>query len=371
MKNRQISDETLNRVIKFLAIALLGLAVLFMATQFSSLWNWIIGAVKSAIVPVAIAYVIALIVFPIIKYFEKMGIGPRWLAVVLVLVLSLGIIFGLFYLLSPLVAAEITNFFNNDLQTIADYFKNDLRDQFILGRDIYDQIYNYITQTDLFQNFFDTLLPAAIGYITSVMLPIFTAIALVPMLLFYYLKDYEIISDRLRSIVPAKHEKKVAELGARLNQTVGAYLRGQLLLMVAIGSGAIIFYKLAGMNYWLLFGLIVGLTNIIPYFGSILAAIPPLVYAFISKSINPFFVLGMNVVLQFTEGNFFQPLIMSKKLSMHPIIIMISILFFGSLFGALGVVFASPIAASIRVFWQFFQENRAPKAVVSPKGTGS
>ncbi len=370
LKRKPIKDEALNRTIKCLVIVLLTLVVLFMATQFSSLWSWIFGAIKSVIVPIAIAYVIALIVFPLIKYIEKKGIGPRFLSLILVLLVSFAIIYGAFYFLLPFIKIEITNFFDNDFQTIIDYFKYDLRDEFIFGRDIYDQIYNYVSETDLVNNFLDNLVPSAISYASSVFLPIFTSVAIVPMLLIYYLKDYEMISDRLRSIIPQKHEKKVAELGQSLNATVGAYLRGQLLLMVAIGVVAIIIYKAIGLKYWLIFGLIVGLTNIIPYFGSILAAIPPLLYAFISKDINPFYILGINIALQMTEGNFFQPLIMSQKLEMHPIIIMVSILFFGSLFGTLGVIFASPLAASIRVFYRFYRDNRKPENpdTLSPGG---
>ena len=369
LKRPPITDAKLNRIIKFLAIALLGLAVLFMATQFSSLWTWIVSAIKSVIVPVAIAYLIALIVFPLIKILERKGIGPRWLSLSVVLLISISIVFAIFYFLTPFVVSEITNFFNNDFQKIIDYFTTDLRDEFILGRDLYDQIYNYVTETDLIGNFLNTLVPSAISYMTSVAVPIFTSIAIVPMLLIYYLLDYELIGDRLRSIVPQKHEKKVADLGNRLNRTVGAYLRGQLFLMVAIGVVAVIVYKLIGMQYYLVFGLIVGVTNIIPYFGSILAAIPPLVYAFISGTINPLFVLAINMVLQFIEGNIFQPLIMSQQLEMHPIVIIVSILFFGSLFGTLGVIFASPMAASIRVFYQFYKENRPrPKAIEPSPG---
>jgi putative permease len=66
----------------------------------------------------------------------------------------------------------------------------------------------------------------------------------------------------------------------------------------------------------------------------------------------------VNVILQFIEGNIFQPIIMGKQLEIHPIIIIVSILFFGSLFGTLGVIFASPIAATIRVLIGFYKEKR-------------
>ncbi|MDD3112776.1 MAG: AI-2E family transporter [Candidatus Izemoplasmatales bacterium] len=359
MKKKPISDDRLNRIIKYLAIALLFLAVLFMAVQFSSVWSWIIDAIKAVIVPVGLAYLSALIMFPLIKYLEKKGIGPRGLSLAIVFLLSVGIIFALFYFVTPFVVSEITDFFNDEFPKILDYLTGDLRDDFIFGTDAYDRLFEYLEESDLINNWLNATLPNLLNQLGSFLFPLLTAIAILPILLIYYLLDYEMLSDRLRSIIPQKQEKAVAELGSRLNQTVGAYLRGQILLMLAIGTVATIVYKLIGLKYYFVFGVLVGITNIIPYFGTILAALPPTIYTFIiGGTPGPLLVLGVNVVLQFIEGNIFQPIIMAHQLQMHPLVIITSILFFGSLFGALGVIFASPIAASIRVIWQFFREQR-------------
>jgi putative permease len=369
VKKKPISDERLNRIIKYLAIALLFLAVLFMAIQFTNVWNWILNAIKSVIVPVGLAYLAALIMFPLIKFLEKKGIGPRGLSLTIVFLLSVGIIFALFYFVTPFVISEITDFFNIEFPKILDYLTGDLRDDFIFGTDAYDRLFEYIEDSDLINNWLNATLPNLLNSLGSVLMPLLTAIAILPILLIYYLLDYEMLSERLRSVIPQKQEKQVAELGSRLNQTVGAYLRGQLLLMLAIGTVATIVYKLIGLKYYFVFGILVGVTNIIPYFGTILAALPPFIYSFIiGGSPGPLLVLGVNVVLQFIEGNIFQPIIMSHQLQMHPLVIIISILFFGSLFGALGVIFASPIAASIRVLWQFFKEQRQAATLAQASG---
>ena len=373
LKKQPISDQTLNRIIKYLAIALLVLAILFMAIQFKDLWNWITAAIKSAMVPVALAYLLALIIFPLVKYLEKKGIGPRGLSLAIVFILAVGLIFASFYFITPIIISEINNFFSNDFPRIITYITVDMRDTFILGTDIFDQIMAYIEDTNIIGAWLNSLLPTFLASIGSIALPLLTTLALLPILLLYYLIDYEMINERLRSVIPSKHEKNVAELGSRLNQTVGAYLRGQLLLMLAIGAVATIVYKLIGLKYFFVFGLIVGLTNIIPYFGTIIAAVPPIVYAFISAPVGPgpLLVLLVNVVIQFIEGNIFQPIIMGHQLEMHPIVIIVSILFFGSLFGALGVVFASPIAASIRVIWNFFKELKTRRMAQVDEGVAN
>ena len=366
MKKKQISDETLNRIIKYLAIALLAFGVLFIAIQLDEFWLWILNAIRTAAVPVILAYLASLIVIPIIKYLEKKGVGPRWLSLGLVFILTVALIFAGFYYLTPRIVDEITNFFNRDFQTIITYLQTDLRDDFILGTDLYDQIYTYVTETDLISSTLDNLAPTLIATVTNSIIPLLASIALLPILLIYYLKDYEMISEKIRSIIPAKHEKSLAELGSKLNQTVGNYLRGQVFLMVVLGAVATLAYRLIGLKYYVVFGVLVGVTNIIPYFGMIIAAVPPILYTFIAGgNPGPVLVLGVNVVLQFFEGNFFQPLIIGHHLSMHPIVIIISILFFGALFGGIGVIFASPIAASIRVFYNFFRDKRKEKLKVA------
>jgi len=363
LKKKLFSDDNLNRAIKFLVIILLVLAVFFMATQFRDLWTWITDAIKAVLVPVAVGYLIALILFPLIRYLEKKGIGPRWLSLAIVFILAVGLVFGTFFFLTPLLFDEINGFFTDDWNKIIQYLNVDLRNEFILGSDIYDQIAAYLAETDILNNLVSGFVPSLLAAASNILMPIITTVAILPMLLIFYLLDYEMIGERLRSIVPQKHEKAAAELGSRLNVTVGNYLRGQLILMIAIGAVATIAYKLIGLDYFLLFGLLVGIFNIIPYFGSIMSAIPPIIYSFIAGAgadpgPGPLIVLGVNLLLQTAEGNFFQPIIMGKQLQMHPLVIIISILFFGSLFGAIGVIFASPISASIRVFIEFFKERR-------------
>lgn len=372
LKKPKISDEQLNRIIKYLAIIILSFGIVLLAIQFSDFWNWILGAIRAVIIPIALAYFSALIIFPLIKLLEKKGIGPRGFSLAIVFILTVGLIFVAFYFLTPLIINEIRNFFADDFPTIVDYITNDLRDDFIFGGDLYDQIVAYVNETNVIQDTVDQFVPSLIASLSGLLLPLLTAFALLPILLIFYLNDYEVISERIRSIIPQKHEKNAAELGSRLNQTVGAYLRGQLILMIVLGAVATIVYKLIGLKYYFFFGFLVGVTNIIPYFGMIIAAVPPIVYTFIATSgPGPLLVLIVNVVLQFFEGNIFQPLIMSHQLSIHPIVIIISILFFGSLFGALGVIFASPMAASIRVVYRFFQDLRKEKQKNSVVGANA
>ncbi len=363
-KNKLLSDKTLNKALKVLGIILLFLAVLFMASQFSSVWNKVLGAFGSVLVPVALAWLISLVIYPIIKLLERRGVGPRGLSVTIVYIATAVVIGLMFYYITPFVLDQVAEFFEpgGDYDAISDYFKGEFKTNFIFGQEVYDWLADTINDSGLVETTIADAADNLSSKVSSTMLSIITIIFILPILLLFYLLDYELVNDSLRSIIPTKYEKGTSELGSRLNQTVGAYVRGQLFLMVAIGTVATIIYKLIGLKYFFIFGLIVGVTNIIPYFGAIIAMIPVVIYAVITRDqpggVNPLFVVGVNVGLQFIEGNIFQPIIMGRQLSIHPLIIIVSILFFGSLFGTLGVIFASPIAATIRVLIEFYKEKK-------------
>ena len=355
--NKFLTDKFLNKALRVLGVILLFLAVFFMAGQFSEVFGRIWAAIRSVLVPFALAWLISLVVYPLIKVFERRGVGPRWLSVTIVYLIIAVIIYLVIIYGAPYLAGQIRQFFENDYPGLVNYFQNDFRDEFILGSDIYDSIVTFLNEStiveDTVSGFIDNFTSGIGGTLTGLV----TIVMILPILLIYYLLDYEVINDNVRSLIPSRYAKDASDLGNRLNKTVGAYIRGQLGLMFAIGVAATFAYRFAGLQYFFIFGLIVGLTNIIPYFGAIIALVPVLIYAIITNEVNPFIILAINIGLQFLEGNVFQPIIMGKQLEMHPLIIIGSIMFFGSLFGTLGVVFAAPLAATIRVLINFYKEK--------------
>ena len=359
-KNRFLSDEFLNKAIRVLVVILLTLGVILLASQFSNIWVTIVSALSSVAVPLGLVWLLSLIMFPLIKLLERRGVGPRGLSVSVVFVATISIFVLIIYFLIPYVIDEVRNFFASDWIQIQNYFANDFRAEFIFGEDIYDWMVATINDSNLVENTVSGLADNLTSSVSNSLVNILSVIVVLPVSLIYYLKDYELINDTVRSIIPKRYEKDASDLGSRLNSTVGAYVRGQLLLMLAIGTAATILYRLIGLEYFFIFGIIVGLTNIIPYFGAIIAMIPVGIYAVITNDTGPglIMVIAVNVGLQFIEGNIFQPIIMGRQLEMHAIVIIMSILFFGTLFGTLGVVFAAPIAATIRVLFQFYREKR-------------
>lgn len=368
-RNRFLSDEVLNKALKVLGIVLLFLAVVFMASQFSDVWVKISSAVSAVLVPVSLAWLISLVVYPLIRLLERRGVGPRGLSLAIVYLFIAVLLFAIGYVGIPFITDQIRTFFEVEVPKLTAYFQGDFKDNFILGPEVYAFLENTIEESRAIEDTIAGIIGYLTGSLSSTLLGLVTIILILPIMLIFYLKDYELINDSLRSLVPQRYEKSASELGTRFNQTVGAYVRGQLLLMFAIGAAATAAYKFIGLDYFLVFGIIVGITNIIPYFGAIIAMVPVVTFAIITRG-GQFWMLVflVNIILQFIEGNIFQPVIMGRALEIHPLIIIVSILFFGSLFGTLGVIFASPIAATIRVLIDFYKERQALRAEKNAQG---
>ncbi len=134
-----------------------------------------------------------------------------------------------------------------------------------------------------------------------------------------------------------------------VDTSLGGYIRGQLLLCATISVLAALLFWLFGMKYPLVLGTIIGITNVIPYFGPIIGAIPAIIIAATMSGKMVMTVVIIVLVLQFLEGNVFSPLIVGKSLHMHPLFIMLALLAGEELGGIMGMILSIPILAVLKV----------------------
>ncbi len=358
--SRFLNDTFLNRALKVLGVLILAFALLFVLTLFAPFWRAIALALRNVLVPVLLAWLLSIIMFPLIRYLENKGIGPRGVTVVFVYVALLVIVYGFFRFLTPLVFEQVKTFFDQDYPRLVDYFQNQLRDNFVFGVAAYDYLAAALDEAGIIGMTVESVVDTLASFVPTTLYGIVMVVAILPILLLFYLLDYERVNQALGSVVPKRYVGPSRELISNLNVTVGAYIRGQLFLMITIGIVSAMVYRLLGLEYYLIFGLIVGLLNVIPYFGSLIAMIPIAIYVAITGDANVgvLAIVFVNVGLQFIEGSIFQPIIMGRQLKIHPLLIIVSILFFGSLFGIFGIVFASPIAATLRALYLFYRDRK-------------
>ena len=150
-------------------------------------------------------------------------------------------------------------------------------------------------------------------------------IFLIPFIVFYILKDYGEFYHIFWKLVPSKWRGTGQMLAKEIDKSLGSYIRGQLFVCLVLGSISSFFWFI-GMKYPLLLGIIIGVTDIIPYFGPILGAIPTLMIA-ATVSTSLLIKAGITIaILQFVESNILSPYIVGKSLRMHPVIIMLALL---------------------------------------------
>ncbi len=184
---------------------------------------------------------------------------------------------------------------------------------------------------------------------------------IVPFLVFYLLKDYSLFTALLVRVFPKRSRKTVEEILERIDQSLGRYVRGQLFVMLLVGVATFIGMLIVGMPYALMLSLIVALTNIIPYIGPFIGAAPALFMALGVSHVMLFKVLLVNLVVQQLEGNIFSPWIMGKTMNLHPLLILLAVMFAGEVAGVAGLIFAVPIVAVLKVIFDHVSHHAMEK----------
>jgi predicted PurR-regulated permease PerM len=175
------------------------------------------------------------------------------------------------------------------------------------------------------------------------------SILVIPFLVFYLLLDAERIYRRFFMSLPKRYQKSCLKLWKKIDSSLGEYIRGQLMISFIVGLIIYVGYLLIGLPYALFLAVIAALFNIIPYFGPILGAIPAVVVAFLTNPILVLWVILINLLGQLVEGNVLGPIIVGKRLHIHPIALILVLLLGAELAGVWGLILAVPFYVMIRV----------------------
>lgn len=177
-------------------------------------------------------------------------------------------------------------------------------------------------------------------------------IALVPIVAFYLLRDWDDLMEHIRSLIPRQYESKVVILFIECDQRLGAFLRGQLSVMLALGAIYATGLWLFGIELALLIGLLSGLASIIPYLGFAVGIVAATIVAFFQfhDVAHILMVWGIFTVGQLLEGSVLTPLLVGDRIGLHPVAVIFAILAGGQLFGFFGMLLALPVAAASMVF---------------------
>ncbi|HIG41874.1 MAG: AI-2E family transporter [bacterium] len=185
-------------------------------------------------------------------------------------------------------------------------------------------------------------------------LPVVVTVAvymvLVPILVFFILKDKDAIINWCQSFLPEKRDL-VDRIGTEMDMQMSNYVRGKVIEIILVSTSTYLLFVIFGLNYAALLAFLVGLSVIIPYLGFVVVTLPVFIIAYLQFGLTEhfFYLLGWYSVVQGIDGFVLVPLLFSEAVNLHPIAIITAVLVFGSWWGLWGVFFAIPLATMIKV----------------------
>jgi predicted PurR-regulated permease PerM len=191
-----------------------------------------------------------------------------------------------------------------------------------------------------------------------------------PIIAFYLLVDLPHIGAITRELIPERSKDHVLHVGHRLNHTIGGYFRGQLAVATIVGIMVSVGLAIIDLPFWLIVGIIAGLFNMVPLIGPWVGAIPGVAIALTTRDFGTaLWVVAIMTGAQQIDNHFISPLVMQRTTSLHPAVVMLTLLAGGSLGGFFGLLLAVPLAAAIKVvvghLWRIYVLEQPFEEVVA------
>jgi predicted PurR-regulated permease PerM len=321
-----------------------------------ALFIWLLAPV---LMPFAVAAMLAYLGDPMANRLERLGIG-RTLAVSIVFVVLILVIVATLLLLVPLIARQIENLVQNFPRYVE------------WGRDI--ALPWVQTKLHLDPNAFDTDRLVAeikenIGSIGTVIGKLsrsgfgivmwLTNLVLIPVVWFYLLRDWDRLVEWIDRMLPRSIQPTVAHLARESDAVLGAFVRGQLLVMLTLAIYYGVALTLVGISVGPLIGMVAGLLSFVPYLGFITGFAAAIIASLVIHGdwTHLLMVIGVFVVGQLLEGYVLVPRLVGEKIGLHPVAVIFAVLAGGYLFGFLGVLLALPAASVILVLLRYLAQR--------------
>ncbi len=178
-----------------------------------------------------------------------------------------------------------------------------------------------------------------------------TNLILIPVVTFYLMRDWDPLVRAIHDLLPRNMEAEISRMAVDVDQVLGAFFRGQLMVMLALGLIYTVGLSLVGIDLAVLIGMGAGLLSIVPYLGSIvgvLVAAGAAIFQF-QDVFHLLMVLFVFAVGQSAEGMYLTPKLVGDQIGLHPVTVIFAVLAGGQLFGFLGILLALPVAAALNV----------------------
>lgn len=302
--------------------------------------------------------IFAYLLNPIVNFMEKRGL-KRTFAVVILYLIILGLILILAFLIIPKSGKEIRRLavdFPKYIENISKWIDY-----------LYAKYYSTIGELpEMFQGVqqivmenllgLEDMVVTALKNFFSVIINIFSkvvSLVLTPILTFYFLSDKDYFIKKIKKLAPKKNKQKTLILLRDIDSSLSKFVRGKIILAASVGFATTIVLLIIGVDFAIFIGFLTAIADVVPYVGPFIGFLPAFFFALIVSPIKALWVSIFFVLIQWVANNILTPKIIGDTTGIHPIIILLSIIIGGGVFGVLGMILAVPVVAISVILFVF------------------
>ncbi len=328
----------------------------------------------ASLVPFLIGMVIAYLVLPLVGFAEKRS--PHWLrqrrlarplSILIVYLVILGLVAGVVSVFVPLVSEQAAV-----MKLRVPVYYEQARKLFFQVFDFYQRVVPEDWQVRIQESFqqalanIDRTVQAAVTRVFTIVtqtVGVILGLLVVPFWVFYVLNDSARLTQQLFSLIPPRYRRDVYNVQMIVDDVLGNYIRGQLLLCFFIGAFSVIGLMFLRVDFALLLGTVAGVFEVLPYVGPIIGAIPAVVVAFMQSPILGFWVMVLFIGIQQVENLFLAPRITGGSVRLSPALVMLVLVVGSGIGGLWGMLVAIPVTAVCRDVFRYLYTRLSDQEV--------
>ncbi len=323
---------------------------------------WVLYWSISTLVLLAFSFLLAYLLNPLVTKLTQQG-APRTASIMMLLFFFLIVTIGFTLYIVPKISDEAARLINHNeaFASATEWISNNVNPKLekigieAWGEEelrtkinyLFSLINSYYPQWirptfNAFHSMFSGIASFIVGLLSLMLVPVFT---------FYLLRDFPKISQSFFEMIPPHWRAIVSDWGGELDHVVGGYIRGQFSIALFLATINAIGLTILGVPFGFLIGFVAGMANMVPYMSIVVGLIPALIISFLDKPEiwRLIWILMIFGGSQMLEGFYLSPRIMGHEIGLHPVLIMLSIILGGSIFGLVGIILAVPTMAVLKV----------------------
>lgn len=329
-----------------LIVILLGVAI-YIYTEISYIFTPINTIVSSIITPIIIAYILYYVLNPLVNFFSKKM--SRFLGSILAIIVGIIVILIVIIGIVPIIVEQTQNLITSlprYIETVRGYLDNYSDNTYV--QLVIEYVNNNLNVSQISSKAVEIATSVAQG-VASSLSSTASVLMTMPFVLFFLLKDASVFNKYVISLLPKRLEQPVAETIDEIDDKVGSYIQGQMLVSLCIGVMLFIGYNIIGLHYAFSLATIAAFLSIVPYLGPVIAITPAMLVAASTSWIMVVKMLIVWGVVQFLEGNIISPNIMGRSMNMHPLTVIFVILIGVNISGVVGAILGIPVYSILKV----------------------